>query len=464
VNGSGSVLRHGEFFEREMTAFAPLAISVSAIASLSGSSVTNTGSILFPGTTQVFGYDADGNLTNDTIWAYQWDAENRLKSMTMTNVSGVANSNRFQLTFKYDWLGRRYSKTVAVWNGVDDFTPQSTTLFLYDGDGWNLIAELNGGVALDPLPLLRSYTWGLDITGDLEQAAGIGGLVMFTDHTSGPTYHFAAYDGNGNVTALVQSDGTPSARYEYSAFGEMIRQSGSFAKANAFRWSTKFWDEETGLSYYGSRYYKASAGRWIGRDPVEEEAGNNLYAFLGNNPLNSFDLLGTTTGSLVDLEAGSGGVAAAEGSSAPAVTIGQTIKDFIKGLEEVQSFMAGVEAAEDMLGGDITDWIDKIEILKKEATSNPLKSDHGHHLVPKAVQKEITAYEKQLIPKNKYLVKLAQKLHLSGLHGKAGGAYNKLMKEGSAKFGAQMKDPAFVIGFAAGAMRKLGLGDASFLQ
>jgi RHS repeat-associated protein len=49
------------------------------------------------------------------------------------------------------------------------------------------------------------------------------------------------------------------------------------AKANPFRFSTKYQDEETDLLYYGYRYYNASTGRWITRDPLTE-AGFDLCA------------------------------------------------------------------------------------------------------------------------------------------------------------------------------------------
>jgi RHS repeat-associated protein len=46
------------------------------------------------------------------------------------------------------------------------------------------------------------------------------------------------------------------------------------------------------LHYYGYRWYDSSNGRWINRDPIEEEGGLNLYGFVGNNGLDKWDLLG----------------------------------------------------------------------------------------------------------------------------------------------------------------------------
>jgi len=64
------------------------------------------------------------------------------------------------------------------------------------------------------------------------------------------------------------------------------------AKLNPFRYSTKYQDVETDLLYYGYRYYNASTGRWPSRDPIEEQAGINLYGFASNDQLNIVDLFG----------------------------------------------------------------------------------------------------------------------------------------------------------------------------
>jgi len=75
-------------------------------------------------------------------------------------------------------------------------------------------------------------------------------------------------------------------------FGEVIRATGPMAKADPFRFSTKYQDDETDLLYYGYRYYNASIGRWLSRDPLDEEGGDNLYAFVDGDALNSSDALG----------------------------------------------------------------------------------------------------------------------------------------------------------------------------
>jgi len=67
-----------------------------------------------------------------------------------------------------------------------------------------------------------------------------------------------------------------SARDEYGPFAENLRGTGPLAKANPFRFSTKFQDDETDLLYYGYRFYNQSLGRWPKRDPLEEKGGKNL--------------------------------------------------------------------------------------------------------------------------------------------------------------------------------------------
>ncbi|MBQ6924552.1 MAG: hypothetical protein IJQ73_07920, partial [Kiritimatiellae bacterium] len=100
---------------------------------------------------------------------------------------------------------------------------------------------------------------------------------------------FPLYDNNGNVTDYVSETGEVVASYAYDAFGRTIAQSGAMADVFPFRFSTKYYDAETGLYYYGYRYYSPELGRWLTRDPIEEDGGDNLYAFCGNNGVNRID-------------------------------------------------------------------------------------------------------------------------------------------------------------------------------
>jgi RHS repeat-associated protein len=61
-----------------------------------------------------------------------------------------------------------------------------------------------------------------------------------------------------------------------------------FAELFRHRFSTKYFDAETGLYYYGYRFYHPVLMRWLNRDPIEEEGGLNLYGFCGNNTIQRF--------------------------------------------------------------------------------------------------------------------------------------------------------------------------------
>jgi len=80
--------------------------------------------------------------------------------------------------------------------------------------------------------------------------------------------------------------------YTYDAFGNTIAQSGPLADFFRQRFSTKYLDAETGLYYYGYRFYSPELMRWLNRDPIEEQGGENLYAFCGNNAFSRYDSLG----------------------------------------------------------------------------------------------------------------------------------------------------------------------------
>jgi RHS repeat-associated protein len=105
--------------------------------------------------------------------------------------------------------------------------------------------------------------------------------------------HFYMMDGNGNVAGLVNaSDSTLSAQYAYGPFGELLRASGAMAFINTFGFASQYTDYVTRRLLYLNRPYNPSTGSWDRRDPIGEEGHMSLYGFVGNNPINSVDLLG----------------------------------------------------------------------------------------------------------------------------------------------------------------------------
>ena len=242
---------------------------------------------------QTYTYDLDGNVLSDGLWNYVWDAENRLVEMTPDSLAVSMGFPNRRLKFAYDYLGRRVQK--LVYNcAVTPNVLLTGRRFVYDG--WNLIAEYADTGGTTPGNLIRSYTWGLDIARTLVDAGGVGALLQITDHASGKAY-FPSYDGNGNIhswTNAASTSGSIAAVYEYSPYGEPLRaetRDDSLAD-QPFRFSTKYTDIETGLVYYGRRYYSPSQGRFVGRDPKGEEGGLHLYGFCRNNSVNLWDYLG----------------------------------------------------------------------------------------------------------------------------------------------------------------------------
>ena len=279
---SQATYRRGEYFRKELTVannVTPAYPSVTVTAT-QGSSVNQTGNLFVPRTPENFGYDSDGNLTSDGRWTLTWDGENRLIRLVANTSAGPPQ----RIDLEYDEQGRRIRK--QVWNNTAGTGPTALDVkCLYDG--WNLIAELDANNAV-----LRAYMWGLDLSGTPQGAGGVGGLLKIRDGVAG-VHYFMAYDGNGNVAGLVNAaDGNVASRYDYGPFGEVLRASGTMAKTNPFRFSTKYTDDETDFVYYGYRYYNPSTGRWLNRDPIGEAVGINLYGFVYNNPVNRFDRLG----------------------------------------------------------------------------------------------------------------------------------------------------------------------------
>jgi RHS repeat-associated protein len=76
------------------------------------------------------------------------------------------------------------------------------------------------------------------------------------------------------------------ASYEYDEFGV---ETGNYTLDQPYRFSTKRYYDGIGINYYGYRFYAASLGRWMTRDPLGETGGMNLYGFVGNGPMNAVD-------------------------------------------------------------------------------------------------------------------------------------------------------------------------------
>jgi len=194
----------------------------------------------------------------------------------------VTVTNAWRSEFKYDALGRRRVRTEKVWKN-SQWVTASDTRYVYDH---MLVIQERDALNLPP----ATYTRGLDLSGGLQRAGGIGGLLALPLHSSLPTPHlFFHADAGGNVTALTDARQTVVARYRYDPFGNLLGVSGPMAEANPYRFSSKEWHANSGLYYYGYRFYEPTLQRWLNRDPLGEAGGLNLHRFLQNSPLSWFD-------------------------------------------------------------------------------------------------------------------------------------------------------------------------------
>ena len=190
------------------------------------------------------GYDLNGNLLNDGTHIYTHDAVNRLASADGT------------ITYAYDALGRRVSKTV---NGT-------VTKYVYDGA--RVIAEYDGAGQL-----LRKYVYG----------PGLDEPVLMQ---SGATRYYYLFDSLGSVIGLTDASGGLVEAYRYNMYGQPLQAS---TVGNPYMFTGRRFDSETGLYYYRNRYYSPQLRRFIEPDPIGFEGGMNLYAYVGNDPVNAID-------------------------------------------------------------------------------------------------------------------------------------------------------------------------------
>ena len=200
--------------------------------------------------TEACAYDAIGNPTTYRGKSVSWS-----NGRQMTNYDGTA--------FTYDGLGRRLSK--------------GNITYTYDGNG-RVIKQSNG----------------IEF---LYDNSGVAGIVY-----NSTTYVYRK-DGQGNICALIDSNGNVVVQYKYDAWGNHVivlsdSTNENLAKANPFRYRGYYYDEETGLYYLKSRYYDPETGRFITIDDIsyldpETINGLNLYAYCGNNPVMNVDPDGT---------------------------------------------------------------------------------------------------------------------------------------------------------------------------
>jgi RHS repeat-associated protein len=193
------------------------------------------------------------NLTGDGAAAYTYDNENRLTKA----VKGAVTS-----TYAYEPTGRRLSKTVKT----------KTTRYLNAGD--QEIGEYS--VSGTTTALTQRIVYG----------AGLDEPITYVAPNGTKTY--AQQDAQGSVVAITDATGKLTTRYAYGPYGESSTLTG------VARFTGRRIDPETGLYYYRARMYSPALGRFLQQDPIGTSGGVNLYAYVGNDPVNLVDPMGTS--------------------------------------------------------------------------------------------------------------------------------------------------------------------------
>jgi RHS repeat-associated protein len=150
----------------------------------------------------------------------------------------------------------------------------------------------------------RRCLWGLDLAGQRsgslgQEAGGIGGLLAFTVTSNNvENVYLPIADAMGNIHKIVDATtGVVAAEYDYDPFGKPISEAFPNSRIPEFahfpfRFQSKYYDAETGLYYFGYRYYDPASCKWLCRDPLQEQGGINLTAYCSNDPVNKIDPLG----------------------------------------------------------------------------------------------------------------------------------------------------------------------------
>jgi RHS repeat-associated protein len=205
-----------------------------------------------------FTYDGNGNLTSDGTNTYTYDVENRL--VTATDSQGDVT------TLTYDPLGRLFEVVQKKATKTN-----SDTRFVYDGDA--LAVEYNSSGTVT-----NRYVHG-------SNAAADDPLVWYSGATLG-TVRYLHADHLGSIVGIGSSTGASYAIDTYDEYG--INGSGNNTNER-FGYTGQAYIPELGLYYYKARFYSPTLGRFLQTDPIGYKDQVNLYAYVGDDPIDHND-------------------------------------------------------------------------------------------------------------------------------------------------------------------------------
>jgi RHS repeat-associated protein len=261
-------------------------------------------------------YDANGALLNDGTNTYTWNTQHQLTSISNASGSTTINSDPF---------GRQAAITTA----------SGTTKYIHDGNQPALAIAPSGSTSYANDP----------ITGRTLLETSPAGTVSLTA------------DRLGSTTAVVGSSGTTLSRYAYAPFGVTTVTNPS-ASTNDIGYAG---DQQTtpGLDHTAARYYSPALNRFISQDPAGLTAGQNLYTYSLDNPINLSDPSGLdpNPGNAYDTVAGT--VSSALRRLNPltaadiAVSLGEGLQGFVHAIGDATTKASALLRAGSSQGGQI---------------------------------------------------------------------------------------------------------------